>query len=61
MDDFQAEARSSSRAQGGRSTKVRSMRAEELHLDPSRLAELCEAYDVARLELFGSFVRGDVR
>lgn len=35
------------------------MRVEDLHVDPDRLAELCEEYAVARLEVFGSFVRGD--
>ncbi|MCH7799744.1 MAG: nucleotidyltransferase domain-containing protein [Planctomycetes bacterium] len=35
------------------------MRVEELHIDSDRLAELCEEYGVACLEIFGSFVRGD--
>lgn len=35
------------------------MRLNELHVDSDRLAELCEEYGVARLEAFGSFVRGD--
>jgi uncharacterized protein len=37
----------------------RVMRLSELHIDPHRLAELCEEHGVARLEAFGSFVRGD--
>lgn len=35
------------------------MRLNELHIDSDRLAELCQEYGVARLEVFGSFVRGD--
>lgn len=35
------------------------MRLEELNIDPDRLAELCAAHAVTRLEVFGSFVRGD--
>ncbi len=35
------------------------MHPGELYIDSDRVAELCEEYDVARLELFGSFVRGD--
>jgi hypothetical protein len=35
------------------------MRTADLHIDPDRLAELCEEYGVARLEAFGSFVSGD--
>lgn len=35
------------------------MRTEELHIDSKRLAVLCQRHQVARLELFGSFVRGD--
>ena len=34
------------------------MRLEELQIDADRLADLCEHHGVARLELFGSFVRG---
>jgi hypothetical protein len=30
-----------------------------LRLDPVRLGELCRRYRVARLEVFGSFARGD--
>lgn len=35
------------------------MRIDELHIDTKRLAEICVKHDVARLELFGSFARGD--
>ncbi len=35
------------------------MRFEDLNVDPRRLAEICVMHDVARLELFGSFARGD--
>jgi predicted nucleotidyltransferase len=35
------------------------MRINELNIDSNRLADLCEEYGVARLEVFGSFVRGD--
>jgi uncharacterized protein len=35
------------------------MRLNELHIDSDRLAQLCQEYSVARLEAFGSFVRGD--
>jgi len=35
------------------------MRIDELHIDSDRLARVCEEYGVARLEIFGSFVRGD--
>ena len=35
------------------------MGIDELHIDSDRLAELCKEYGVARLEIFGSFVRGD--
>jgi len=35
------------------------MRIDELQIDTKRLAAICAAHDVARLELFGSFVRGD--
>lgn len=31
----------------------------DLHIDRNRIAELCRRYGVARLEAFGSFVRGD--
>jgi predicted nucleotidyltransferase len=36
------------------------MRTSDLQIDTRRLAELCEEYGVACLEVFGSFVRGDV-
>ena len=32
-----------------------------LDYDPSRLAEICRRYRVAKLELFGSRARGDAR
>ena len=32
---------------------------EELNVDPNRLADVCTRYGVARLEVFGSFARGD--
>ena len=32
---------------------------ENLNVDRDRLAELCDRYGVARLEVFGSFTRGD--
>lgn len=35
------------------------MRLNELHIDQARLAQLCEEFEVSRLEAFGSFVRGD--
>ncbi|HUU42802.1 MAG TPA: nucleotidyltransferase domain-containing protein, partial [Planctomycetota bacterium] len=37
------------------------MTIQDLHIDRERIAELCRRYDVARLELFGSFVRGDAQ
>lgn len=35
------------------------MYLNKLHIDSDRVAKLCEEYNVRRLELFGSFVRGD--
>lgn len=35
------------------------MRADELTIDSNRLAAICVKHDVARLELFGSFARGE--
>lgn len=35
------------------------MRLADLQVDSDRLAQLCEEYGVSRLEMFGSFVRGD--
>jgi uncharacterized protein len=35
------------------------MRINELQIDSNRLADTCSKHHVARLELFGSFVRGD--
>lgn len=35
------------------------MALSDLHIDHSRLAELCRRYGVARLEVMGSFARGD--
>ena len=32
---------------------------KDLHIDRERIADLCRRYGVARLEVFGSFVRGD--
>jgi predicted nucleotidyltransferase len=34
---------------------------ERLGIDAERLAELCERWGVARLQLFGSFARGEAR
>lgn len=34
------------------------MRNTELHVDRARLDAICREHDVARLDLFGSFVRG---
>lgn len=34
------------------------MRIDELNIDTNRLAAICVAHAVARLELFGSFARG---
>lgn len=35
------------------------MLADELQVDRERLAEVCEGHGVERLEVFGSFGRGD--
>ena len=35
------------------------MRLADLKIDLRHLAELCQEFGVARLEVFGSFVRGD--
>lgn len=35
------------------------MRIDELHIDAKQLAAICVKHDVARLELFGSFARGN--
>ena len=35
------------------------MRIDELHIDKDRLAAICVRHDVACLELFGSFARGN--
>ncbi len=35
------------------------MLMEDLQVDRDRLVELCNRYRVARLEVFGSFTRGD--
>ncbi len=35
------------------------MRLADLKIDSQRLADLCQEFGVARLEVFGSFVRGD--
>ena len=35
------------------------MLTEDLQIDRERLTELCERYGVTRLEVFGSFARGD--
>ena len=35
------------------------MLVDDLQVDRERLAELCERYGVARLEVLGSFSRGD--
>lgn len=35
------------------------MLVDDLQVDRERLAEVCERYGVARLEVFGSFSRGD--
>ncbi len=37
------------------------MVVQDLHIDRDRVAELCRRYGVARLEVFGSFVRGDAK
>mgnify|MGYP006284080653 FL=1 len=35
------------------------MLLQDLHIDQERLDEVCERHGVARLEVFGSFPRGD--
>src|SRR3990170_766034 len=35
------------------------MALSDLHIDRNRLAEVCRRYGVARLEIMGSFARGD--
>jgi len=35
------------------------MGIESLHVDQVRLAEICREFGVARLEVFGSYARGD--
>ncbi len=35
------------------------MFVKDLQIDKDRLADLCKRYGVARLEVFGSFTRGD--
>ena len=35
------------------------MGLSDLHIDRNRLAETCRRYSVARLEVMGSFARGD--
>ena len=35
------------------------MTVKDLHFDPQRLAGICQRYRVAKLEVFGSFTRGD--
>ena len=35
------------------------MVTSDLHIDRARLAELCRRYGIERLELIGSFARGD--
>lgn len=35
------------------------MTVTDLHVDRDRLSELCRRYRVARLEIFGSFARGE--
>lgn len=35
------------------------MALSDLHIDRDRLAELCRRYGVVRLEIMGSFARGD--
>lgn len=37
------------------------MTLDDLHLDLATLAELCQRYGIARLDAFGSFVRGNAR
>jgi hypothetical protein len=35
------------------------MRSSDLHIDREHLADLCRRYGVVRLEVMGSFARGD--
>jgi len=35
------------------------MLVEDLQIDRERLTSLCQRYEIARLEAFGSFTRGD--
>lgn len=35
------------------------MTVDELHVDHEKLARICAKYGVARLDVFGSFARGD--
>ena len=37
------------------------MLLDDLQIDSDRLADLCKRYGVARLEVFGSFIRGDAK
>ncbi len=37
------------------------MLADDLHIDRKRIAAVCSKYRVAKLEVFGSFARGDAR
>jgi len=46
-------------ARGSRSGENDAMPLKEAKVDRVRLAELCDQYGVARLEVFGSCARGD--
>lgn len=37
------------------------MQVADIEVDSERLADICERFGVSRLELFGSFARGDAR
>ena len=37
------------------------MLLEDLHVEQEHLAEVCKRYGVVRLEVFGSFTRGDAQ
>jgi predicted nucleotidyltransferase len=37
------------------------MFVDDLHIDRGRLAAICAKYGVVKLEVFGSFVRGDAQ
>jgi hypothetical protein len=37
------------------------MFVDDLHIDRKRVAAICAKYHVAKLEVFGSFVRGDAQ